>query len=286
MKFFFIILFLILVISLYVDVYYKEKDKLPIYVIDRNYEQYTSTKPKSSLKIFNLVLYSKSDEYNEMKRITENYYTNFDFVTTIYYMFSENQDEPYQLEGNMLYIKGKESYIPGITEKTKRAIFYFKDDYTNYDYVVRSNISTIINFDLLADELEKHPIDYGSGLTFHLEKVQIENNTHETIYDVKYASGTSIIMSRKVIQKMVEKNEMIKVDVIDDVALGIFVKEYLPDVKTVDFVPDKYLFVSDTKGDNESLKQIVKEKDYIFYRNRVEDRKTDVKQMQEIVNVI
>lgn len=279
----FVLIVCILVVVLYID----DSHIIPIYVIDKNYEGYKSKKKTTrDIKILNLVLYSQNDEYEKMKVITENYYKNFDYVTTVYYLFSENQVEPYRLDGNILYIKGTETYVPGITDKTKKAIQYFKDDYNKYNYLIRTNVSTIINFDLLVNELDKTPIDYGSGLTWHLEKVVLENDKREVIYDVNYASGTSIIMSRKVVDKLIQNIENIKLDTIDDVALGIFVKEHLPDVRVTNFLPEKFLFVSDTKGNRDELKKLVKKDDYIYYRNRTEDRKTDVSQMRDIVDIL
>ena len=40
------------------------------------------------MNILNLVLYSISDDYNMMKKYTENYYKQFNTVKTIYYLYS------------------------------------------------------------------------------------------------------------------------------------------------------------------------------------------------------
>lgn len=258
---------------------YEHANNIPESLIKENME--------NNIQILNLVLYSTgSEEYDHMKRITEEYYKNFTNVKTVYYAFSETIDTPYRLDNNVLFIKGKESYIPGITDKTKAVFSYFKDEYNNYDYIVRSNISTIINFDLLTNELSKEPIDYGSGLTFSLQSHPVEN-TDEKIYGVNFASGTSIILSKRVMQRIVEKVDLMRNDIIDDVSIGVFIKDYLPDIKMKQIVPDKYTFVPNYQGDYAKIYNHVKEKDYIFYRNRTsDDRKIDGKQMSQIVQII
>jgi hypothetical protein len=242
---------------------------------------------ENNIKILNLVLYSKgNDEYDYMKRITEEYYKNFTNVKTVYYAFSESITTPYKLEKNVLLIKGTESYVPGIIEKTKKTFLYFKDDYNKYDYVVRSNISTIINFQLLSKELSKNPIDYGSGMTFSLQSFDVDNS-NEKIYDVNFASGTSIIMSQKVIKNIINNVNNIRDDIIDDVSIGVFIKDYMPDIKMKQIVPDKYTFIPNYDGNYDKVYGHVKNKDFIFYRNRSDaERSIDATQMSQIVRII
>ena len=112
----------------------------------------------TKLKYVNLVLYSEDREYDKMKEITEVYYDKFENVKTIYYKFDDKINDEYKMEGNLLKIKGKETYVPGILEKTIKSMEYVAND--QYDYLVRSNISTIVNFKLLDEELIKTPIEY------------------------------------------------------------------------------------------------------------------------------
>jgi hypothetical protein len=239
------------------------------------------------LKILNLVLYSEHDEYKQMKQITEKYYQRFPNVKTVYYTFSD-QEEPYRMKKNTLYIKGQETYIPGIIDKTKKAILYFANDYEKYDYIVRSNISTIINFDLLSQELKKQPIDYGNGLIIDMESYDIDTiDGVKKFKNVKYASGTSIIMSKRVIKQMVKKNKWINEKIIDDAAIGMFIQKHLPGIQMTHFAPEKFLFVPDYGSKEELTKEITRNhRKYIFYRNRCDDRKRDVEQMADIVNII
>jgi hypothetical protein len=226
------------------------------------------------LKILNLVLFSHSKEYDEMYRITREYYRQFSNVTTIYYTFSESLKGSESLRDDILYLHGKESYIPGILDKTMKAFSYGVKAFPSYDYIVRSNISTIVNFSLLQNNLRSNPIQYGGGL---LLPYSINGN------DIVYASGTSIIVEMALAKELCKKTDKARYDVIDDVAIGALIKEYFPTVTPVsighfELIPDmngvcnlQHLSLSDT----------------IFYRNRSStDRNIDVQQMKCIIDAL
>jgi len=124
----------------------------------------STNKKTDKLSILNLVLYSRDDSYDKMKNITSKYYKNFDYVHTYYYCYDSNLEQDYLLKDNILYIKGIETYTPGILQKTISALEYFKNDIPNYSYIVRSNISTIIRFDILEKSLRENPVEYGCAL--------------------------------------------------------------------------------------------------------------------------
>jgi hypothetical protein len=235
----------------------------------------------TKLKYVNLVLYSENREYDEMKEITQKYYNKFENVKTIYYKFDDKINEAYKMEGNMLKIKGKETYVPGILEKTVKAMEYVEND--EYDYLVRSNISTIVDFKLLDEELEKKPIEYGGGLINNLQRLDenagIKDETH---FGLNYVSGTAIIMSKSILKEMIKQKDKMDYKIVDDVSIGVlmhFLKKSPVIVKEGSF-----LIVSDTNGDAEKIIKMISEKPYIFYRNRNNDRKTDVKQMRIVID--
>jgi len=224
------------------------------------------------VKILNLVLFSHNKEYDEMYRITREYYRRFPEVTTLYYTFSESIDQEESLRDDVLYLYGKESYIPGILDKTMKAFSYAVKMYPSYDYIVRSNISTIVNFSLLQNNLRSNPIQYGGGL---LLTYSINGN------DVVYASGTSIIVEMKLAKELCKKTDKAMYDLIDDVAIGALIKEYFPMVTPVSI--GHFTLIPNMNGGCNV--QDLSLSDTIFYRNRSSsDRNIDVKQMKCIID--
>ena len=229
----------------------------------------------SSLKYVNLVLYSDDKDYNQMKEITDKYYKKFDNVTTIYYKFDKDITNKYEMEGNLLKIKGTESYLPGILDKTVKAMEYVVDNKYDCDYLVRSNISTIVDFELLDKELSKKPIEYGGGLINELKMIDKSGGiVDDTYFGLKYASGTAIVFSKNILDQVMAKRDKINYKLIDDVAIGLLMRDEFK--KPAEQV-GSFLVVSDASE--------IGKKSYVFYRNRSSNRETDVKNMRMIVKI-
>jgi len=240
---------------------------------------------ESKLKILNLVLYSDSAEYNEMYNITNEHYKKYKNVKTVYYTFlknDENTNEKYKYDDkkNILYIKGKDTYLPGVLDKTLKAFYYFKDDYKKYDYIVRSNISSIVNFNNLCNELERNPVDYGTSIYLMIHKNYRDPScgiNDDKYQGTEYASGTCIIFSKRIFEEILLKLNLFDYSVIDDVSIGNFVKN---NTKYKLKVLNKFLI---------SNSDIFKDKNinkYILFRNRNNDRNKDIDIMKYIVKNI
>ena len=235
---------------------------------------------KPSITIINLVLYSNNEDYNEMYKLTREYYKKFKNVKTIYYKFNENNKEEYELNLDILDIKGKETFIPGILDKTIKAFKYIYNHY-KFDYIVRSNISTIINFDLLTNYLKYNKFDYGGGLKMLIHSIEKTYGIVDNSYFGKeYASGTSIIISKEIVNEIINNQNKINYTVIDDVAIGMLFDE------NKKFIPNEYFMMVPNFNDQNDLINEIKNKKYIFYRNRQSDRKKDLIQMITIIDNI
>ena len=223
---------------------------------------------KPQLKFLHLVLYSNDTNYDCIYKITSKYYKKFNNVKTIYYTYSSDIQNNYSLIGDMLYIKGKESYLPGILEKTIKA-FEYNFNY-DYDYIVRSNISTIVNFDLLNKELIKKPIDYGAGRILNLQWIDEKCGViDKTYFGTNYASGTSIIISKNAINLLNLNKNLINYNLIDDLSIGVLFKE-------LNIIPQEIGSILDVKE--------YTDKKYTFYRNKNIDRSLDCKHINYIIN--
>jgi hypothetical protein len=249
-------------------------------------EQFEENK---SIKILNLVLYSSDNggAYDKMKTTTENFYKKFANVKTVYYRYAPDLDKDIELRDNVLYVKGDESYIPGILQKTLETFEFFRNDLDKYDYVVRSNVSTIIRFDILSDDLKKNPVDYGCAVCWGADKVE----GHEKLdHNYVFSSGTSIILSSKTVKHIINNKDQIDKTIIDDVSIGKFISEKMPELKMKPVLRsvenNGFNFVPNYNSDEDKLHDLIKNNKIIFFRNNNDDRELDAKQMGIIADFL
>ena len=193
----------------------------------------------------------------------------FDFY---FYCYDSNIKEDFEIKDDIIYIKGRESFVPGILQKTISA-FQFSLNF-EYDYLVRTNISTIVNWNKFRNKLDSltdlDPIKnivYGGSISV-LGWLDNEGGIFDEKYKhQKFASGISIILSRRAIE-LISYSKDIDMSIIDDVAIGVF---FYP--KHVQHLLDLVNFI---KYNNEYGE------DTIIYRNRSENRNIDIVRMKNI----
>jgi hypothetical protein len=246
----------------------------------------------TNIKILHLVLYSIDDKtpyYDSMYYITRKYYKNLLNVKTYYYCYSNDIDLDYKLVDDLLLIKGEETYVPGILDKTIKTFEYFINNIDEYAYIVRSDISTIINFDLLSNKLSSYfnKSIYTGGL---LEKLNwydyqggIINNKY---FGTNFIQGTCIIFTPNIIKFIINNKNLLDYSIVDDVALAILLKNYtnIEPFSICDY--NEYYMTPNINDDINLLKHIINNNNIIVYRNKNKDRNIDVSQMNMIVNIL
>ena len=99
--------------------------------------------------------------------------------------FIEFKDVPDTvIEGNYIYVPGTEHFYPGMYHKTMKAMEYINSHY-NYEFVIRSNLSSFWNLNHLIDLKPSLPIHNFAG-----------GSMVTTVLPEPYISGTSIILSK------------------------------------------------------------------------------------------
>ncbi len=120
----------------------------------------------------------------------------------------------------------------------------------NYDYLVRTNISSIVDFILLSVYLKNNNIQYGGSKIWHNS-------------DFKYVSGTCIIIRKDLLLKILENKNKLNYQIIDDLSLGIFVNKVLK-INMVDFgiiyntnkIKYKLILYRNHRGDNKRTEDL------------------------------
>ena len=209
--------------------------------------------------ILYLILYNDNDLYNQMRDILSDYLNHLN-VFHFFYCYDENIKSEYVFEGNILRIRGKESFIPGISQKTVKAIeICLKFD---FDYLVRSNVSTILDYRLLDYYLKKHDINYG-GPEILISWRHVKKYGFESI-GFKFATGGCIILSKNMAQLLINNKKDIDYDFIDDVTIALFYKKHYI---CVEKLKGNYISVYNSKCSYPNA---------IYYRNKRKNRTEDI----------
>jgi hypothetical protein len=202
-------------------------------------------------------------------------------------MLSNEIQEEYVLKDNILLIKGEERYS-NITYKFIKALKYFYKDINYYSYVVRSNISSIIDFNVLFNVLNTTDnIGYGGSIKQNLNWLDEQGGiVDSSLFGIFYFQGTFFVLN-KLIWRLVNNYENdIRFDIIDDVSISVFIQEKIENIK-ITYLP--YIMVENFNGNFESLNNLIQTKkdNTILYRNKNRcNYKVDIEQMKIIVDII
>jgi hypothetical protein len=188
------------------------------------------------MKILILSIYNDTEIYKQMKEIQISYVNKNENIEYYFVESNENLSEDVILNDNVIYVKGFENYM-NILEKTIIALDYLINNMNKqYDFIIRTNISTLFNYKLLIEYLNSIPKNniYFGGVLFKLAwidyKYGISDFTKKlySLNDMYYFQGTCIIMSNDVVNFILQNIIQLKFNIIDDVAIGLFIRDYLP----------------------------------------------------------
>lgn len=244
-------------------------------------------------KHIHLVLYSDTDEhYRSMYALTRKYYSRFEDMKTLYYMFSDTISKDYELREDILLIRGSETYIPGVLDKTIKALQYVQKHMTCSGYVIRSNISTIVDFTKLFSQ-PLHQFDYG-GPSLILNWKSPRDGIHDgSLAGLQYISGTCIMMSARFVLDLVAGHSArLDTSLIDDVALGVYFKRHCPGMvlhsfgNALDEEDPHFKIITTAKSELQLRGFVNGAENILFYRNRNEDRSVDVDQMAILLDAL
>ena len=132
--------------------------------------------------IFLIISSNDNDIYIEFKKLHRIYLKNYrPFIKYYFIEYRDNQESIVMEEDDHIYIKGEESINPGMILKTCVAINYLNQT-KDYEYIVRTNLSTLFHMPNLLDFLYRIP----------------NNNSCAGFSFRGFITGTGIILSKDV----------------------------------------------------------------------------------------
>jgi hypothetical protein len=153
-------------------------------------------------------------EYIKMQELWKSYMNSHPNIKSYFIKMKPDLESKVVLDNdnNIIWIKGKETLIPGVLEKTINSIEYILDNpkFFTFDFIFRTNLSSVLNLKLFYEMvlLDKNNLDY-AGVIGYYNKIQ-------------FASGAGFIMSKKSCEKIISEKDLLDYKYIDDVAIGFF----------------------------------------------------------------
>ena len=166
-----------------------------------------------NIKIVVLIIASDfENHYIEMQAIWKKYMNTHPNIVSYFIKSDKNIQDNVVLDGNTIYVKNEESLIPGIYYKTIEAIKYCLKN-IDYDYIYRTNLSSLLDMDQMYSFIIKNKIEYGGVVGYH-------NN-------ISFASGSGFFISRDASIYLLENQPDVDKELPDDVLIGyIMTKKY------------------------------------------------------------
>jgi hypothetical protein len=178
------------------------------------------------MKILNLILYSPDAcYYDAMRDILRTHVQKYPNVTAYFYMYDPTIQADFVLDGDILRVRGDETYVPGILQKTLAAMEFFADQ--PFDICIRSNVTTLIDFAALQKELGRYPdLQYG-GPVSQIAWIDPRGGIHDGRYfGFRFVVGYAIILSPAAYRLLINNKHVVNTSIIDDVAIAEFFKNH------------------------------------------------------------
>ena len=193
-----------------------------------------------------LIIDSDNLPYYEYNRNIIKKYHNNDEIKSIFIRFDKSIND-IKIKNDTMYIPGNESYIPGILEKTLIAMHYCYDNF-NFDYIVRTNLSSFWNYKLLKEQNFDKKNYIGALIGEH--------------NGIKFPAGSGFILSKDMVELCIKNKDKFDYSLPDDVSFGKFFYENDKIIKA----NPRYDFLTNLNEINEEDIKSILEKKHFHYR--------------------
>jgi hypothetical protein len=179
------------------------------------------------MKVLMLVISSDNEQiYAEHRKIWSSYMNSSPNIDCYFIQYG---NESQKLDGNILWLTGKESFN-NIIRKTVDSIEYFLN-LNHYDFIIRTNLSSFWNFNSMLRMLETLPKEkiYAGFIGNH--------------NGIPFASGSGFILTADMCNLLIKHKDLLySVNIIDDVDIGYTMRKLgifiTPRIRS-DFFSDK-----------------------------------------------
>lgn len=183
-----------------------------------------SSEPKDLKTLILIIATDDKPAYRELQKIWEAYMNTDPQHFEAYFLRADpNLSVPYVIKSNEIIVKTEEGFVPGILNKTILALEAMQERLHEFDYVIRTNLSSFFPFPNLLNYLKKLPQEncYCGISLFQTKELGVPAD----FKIIPFVSGAGIILSRDLAKLLIKDHadfEKYKSEVPDDVFIGLF----------------------------------------------------------------
>jgi hypothetical protein len=137
---------------------------------------------------------------------------NHNNITSYFIKYNNEIQSDILIENDTIFIKGFESLIPGCLDKTIKSIEHIIKNNIEFDYIFRTNMSSVIDLNTLYDLL-----DYNYWLD--LEWGGVIGYVNGDI-NKPFVSGAGMMFNKKTCYTLINNKTLLEYNVIDDVSIS------------------------------------------------------------------
>ena len=208
------------------------------------------------------------DEYKKIwdKQIKENVKENYPIDILFLYSNNNIYDE-YVINNDKLISKCVENYWHSLLIKTINGFKYGYEK--NYDYVFKTNLSTIINYPKFYEYCEN--IDKNRKYVY--------DGMVGRYHDYQFCSGAGMLLNKNSIKLILDNTDKISIDWTDDIFIG-YILNKLHNISPCNALTRFDIITHDTKIKNEIIKE------YTHIRIKVRNGDYDIYFTNLIYNIL
>ena len=192
--------------------------------------------------VINLIISQTSSFEDSLMKQWRRYMNINPNIKSFFIMLDNTLSEEYIMTEDAIIMRGKESHVPGIYEKTLRAmkICLEKEEYNGVKYFIRTNISSFWIWDRLLEFLKETPSNnYASSGLVMVKRDRNWNSPH----------GSNMILSRDVVELITRHYDDDVKKEADDIAIGgVLDKHSIPVVSYPWFECMRYLDINNIRN--------------------------------------
>ena len=217
------------------------------------------------MKILLLFINHRNKLYDNMIELQRTYMHLHKNITSYIVEMKKDMEKDILIENDVIYVKGEET-IQNILHKTLTSIRFLLK-YYNFDYVVRTNASTVTDLEKLYDYCENSQKTnlYTGGRILELEWTDYDYGIIDDRYfGLTFIQGCFIVFSIDIIHKILNDTKNLQLNIVDDVSFAIYIKEHT-NITVSDICSKKPRFCNDNLGMTKLADYSKRE--YVAYRN-------------------